>query len=238
MPLRRLALISLLTLAAAGATAQKTPPDAGLVTAFGLQGYRITYRDEAGRPLSAARFNAKADQGQSMSITKDDTHMTAVLRLEAKAAAPLEPAPLAVKVGEALPPLAGTLIDGKATTVPAGNGRYTLVAFFFARCAPCLAEIPDLNRLNTSRPDLQVVGVTFDPLATTRMLTAKHGIRYATLSDAKASIDALRVPSFPTLLLIKPDGTLAAVKHGADTGGPAALNAWVTQAIAGAAAKS
>ncbi|MFX7866377.1 hypothetical protein ABTK37_20485, partial [Acinetobacter baumannii] len=69
-----------------------------------------------------------------------------------------------------------------------------------------------------------------------------HGIRYTTLSDAKASIDPLRLQGYPTLLLVKPDGTLAAVKSGGalagDAASRAALNDWLTRAIDGTARKS
>lgn len=241
MSLRCLVLIPSLLAAVASPAARAAPEPVPIVQGLGLQDYRVTYEDEAGRSISAAQFNQQAE-GKSLSVFKDEARKTAVLRLSARPGAWKETPALAVRVGDAMPGLSGTLIDGKPTTLTANSGRYTLLAFFFARCAPCVSEIPELNHLQATRPDVQVVGVTFDPLPTTRMLAAKHGIRDTTLSDAKASIDPLRLQGYPTLLLVKPDGTLAAVKSGGalagDAASRAALNDWLTRAIDSTARKS
>lgn len=240
MTLRRASVAATLALTTfAAAPAAPGSEAAAVVQAFGLQGWRVTFKDETGRTISAARFG-QVVANKWLAVSKDEVHQTAVVRLAPSAPRNNAP-PLAVQVGDTMPRLAGTLIDGKATTVAADGSHYTLLAFFFAGCAPCVAEIPALNQLQAARPDVQVIGVTFDPLPTTRMLAAKRGIRYATLSDARASIDALKLQGYPTLALLKPDGTVAAVKQGSEMGGAAAaapvLADWVAQAITAAPAR-
>lgn len=129
MSLRCLVLIPSLLAAVTSPAARAAPEPVPIVQGFGLQGYRVTYEDEAGRSISAAQFNQQAE-GKSLSVFKDEARKTAVLRLSARPGAWKETPALAVRVGDAMPGLSGTLIDGKPTTLTANSGRYTLLAFF------------------------------------------------------------------------------------------------------------
>lgn len=225
-------LLATLALAPAGRA------DAALekfLVSTGLQDYAVSYEDEQGRALTKAEFAEARKTAKAFSMSKDATKKTAVLRVGSPAGL-ADDAADKLKPGDAFPDFAGLQLDGTPRTLKAASSQHQLVAFFMEHCAPCIAEIPDLNALAAKHPErLQVVGVSPDALGTTRRIAKRYDIRYATLSEAKDSIDHMGVRSYPLLVLLRPDGRVAAVKRGYSVGKEshlAMLEAWLDKGMA------
>ncbi|MEB0032700.1 TlpA disulfide reductase family protein [Undibacterium sp. RTI2.1] len=57
----------------------------------------------------------------------------------------LDKAKYAINAGDTFPPSTLKTLDEKTLDNRELTGRYTLVNFFFADCAPCIQELPLLN---------------------------------------------------------------------------------------------
>src|SRR5690606_32145921 len=87
---------------------------------------------------------------------------------------------------ERLPP-AATLpgLDGRAQPLSQWDGRVVLLNFWASWCAPCVEEMPLLDRFqqrNAAR-GLQVVGIASEGAEPTRAFLAEHPVQYPILVD-------------------------------------------------------
>jgi len=146
------------------------------------------------------------------------------------------PQAAAIVVGSLLPAI-GKLetLDGASVSDADLRDRYTLLSFYFSQCVPCIAEIPALNGYAAAHPEMGVLAVTFDDIATSKAFVAQRGLELAVIADAQAFIDAVGVTGYPTWLLVDADGRIAAVHTGGSMGKDAAskadINAWVQGAM-------
>ena len=74
-------------------------------------------------------------------------------------AAATDAEPLAV---ETLPEFSLGNLAGEQQSIKSWPGKPLLINFWATWCGPCLREIPMLKELQTTRPDLQVVGIAID----------------------------------------------------------------------------
>jgi len=218
----------LFALALAGAShAQTASETQALISALALPAdTKISFVDIDGSPIGYDEFMHKANVDKlSFNVGKNLTAHTATLRLTAarKAARPADPA-LKIRPGEPLPTFALDTAQGRHLTNASLAGHYTLLSFYFADCVPCIAEVPALNTLAQQRAGLQVIPVTFESRETARAFAKQRKLRLDSLVDAQAWIDALGVQTYPTLVLVDPNGLVAAAavstslaQHGSPT---------------------
>ncbi|HYI62021.1 MAG TPA: TlpA disulfide reductase family protein [Acidimicrobiales bacterium] len=95
------------------------------------------------------------------------------------------------------------------------QGQPLVVNFWGSWCAPCVEEMPDLQRVHTSLgDDVSFVGVNIrdqDP-QDARDLARQTGVTYDLLVDAEGALTrALGIVTAPVTLLVLPDGTIAEV---------------------------
>src|SRR5690349_7427593 len=67
-------------------------------------------------------------------------------------------------VGQAVPALTGTTLDGSSYNIDTQRGKWVLVNFFASWCAPCQAEHPELKRFaeeHQAAGDASIVSVPF-----------------------------------------------------------------------------
>jgi thiol-disulfide isomerase/thioredoxin len=122
-----------------------------------------------------------------------------------------------VDPGMAVPDVTVVLLDGSRIATSSLAGRYTLLNFWATWCAPCLEEMPELHeaqeRFGLQDLDIISLSVDHDPAEVERWRAGEWRMpwRHAMATgDNAAVLAALKVTSFPTNILIGPDGTVVA----------------------------
>jgi thiol-disulfide isomerase/thioredoxin len=100
------------------------------------------------------------------------------------------------------------------------RGQWVVVNYWAEWCKPCIAEVPELNALARSYPDVTVFGVNFDG-ATGEELTQQErrlGIEFPTLTaDPAPDLGLPRPVALPTTLVLDPAGQLSDTLVGPQT---------------------
>ncbi len=135
----------------------------------------------------------------------------------------------------ALPPLAGTDLQGKAWDLAALRGRAVLVNFWATWCAPCKEEMPALQTLAELEGErLAMLAVNArEPLPRVRRYAQATGPTLPVLPDPQGAITrAWGVTVFPTTVLIDTRGRPQRTITGAVDWSDAPALGWV-QALGG-----
>jgi thiol-disulfide isomerase/thioredoxin len=240
--LRRLALGLSLFLVALSAAAGKATIQQFRSSMLVPDDATVQFEDVTGHSISYEAF-LRALHGGSFSKELDTEAKTAVFRINdasaiKKANAARTPS-LNVHLGELLPAEPLVTLSGTRVKLAQADGRYTLLSFYFDECVPCIAEIPALNAFAREHPDVHVLAVTFDSVSRARTFKSVRHLPWPIVADAQALIDTLGVQTYPTLVVVRPDGRLAETFSGSklpgaagDETAEAALAAWVHQAEA------
>jgi peroxiredoxin len=219
----RLALMLFAALLCLGAAAKPDPREAKFLESAQLNpDAKVEYFDDSGRRLGFDAFFSLVLRGRSFGY-KHDGRVSAKFRLDAPGpAAKAMRAPIVggrvaggVGVGDAFPAFALPSTKGGRVTAATLRGRLTLINFFFADCVPCIAEIPALNAYARHYPEVQVLAVTFDDLATAQGFVKQRGLQWPVLADGMPLIGAAGITGFPSFALVGPDGRVRALAHSA-----------------------
>jgi thiol-disulfide isomerase/thioredoxin len=132
---------------------------------------------------------------------------------ETSAAAPAEQPKGVDRAHKGSPPPAAIFNDpeGKETSLSAFNGKPTLVNLWASWCAPCVKELPTLDRLATAQGGkLNVVAISQDdaPHTSVEAFLKKHSIEaLASYQDPKMGLSgALGAEVLPTSVLYDANG--------------------------------
>jgi thiol-disulfide isomerase/thioredoxin len=111
-----------------------------------------------------------------------------------------------------------TGFDGKEVAfAEAIKGQPTVVNFFSSTCAPCITEMPDLEKVHQQLGDkVQFLGLAVqDRVDDSEALIQRTGVTYRTARDPDADIIGLfNGTTLPLTVLIGPDGTVKALHPG------------------------
>ena len=89
------------------------------------------------------------------------------------------------------------------------TGKFIVLDFWFTKCAPCVASIPELNRLTKRFPEVIFLSVTFDDTNEINRFLDKMIMYYPVGSDPEQkTIHAYGVSAFPKTFLIDKDGII------------------------------
>ncbi len=111
----------------------------------------------------------------------------------------------------------GQISDGRTLSSEAIAGTAVVMNFWYAGCAPCRAEAPDLQQLSEQFKDVQFVGVNVrDSAPTAAAFERKFGVTYPSILDAAtgdvvlAFTGVVTPQAVPTTLVIDKQGKVSA----------------------------
>lgn len=129
--------------------------------------------------------------------------------------ASIEKGPLSNYIGKHLPEMDLTDLNGKRISFKELNGKPTLVNFWFTSCAPCIDEMPILNKIYEKyKEDYNFVAVTFEPKEKVLMFIDKHTYKFLHIVDARKFTDELSIQSYPVNLFLDKNGVVRFSKNG------------------------
>lgn len=199
---------------------------------MGLAKYnQVEYRDTKGAAVDFAKFQQLQGQAPNFSITKikNDKVAKAVISLQSEAIKP-EALKYKLKPGAKFPAFRLAASDGATVDNAALLGRYTVINFYFADCAPCVKEIPMLNAFAAAHKDIAALAVTFDSAADTKAFADSTQFKWRTLAGAGSLIEQVGVTGFPSFALVDQKGVLVAIGNQGDIGsGKDSLEKWISR---------
>ncbi len=128
---------------------------------------------------------------------------------------PSKPNKVYSTIGKKLPDPVLTMVDGKELKLSDFEGKPTVVNFWFIGCAPCIQEMPVLNRFKEQfGKEVNFVSITFDDQKAVKEFEQKREFNFLKVVGAQGFIDDLGISGFPTTLFIDADGLLQRVEGG------------------------
>ncbi|WP_228257977.1 TlpA family protein disulfide reductase [Pseudoxanthomonas winnipegensis] len=141
---------------------------------------------------------------------------------EAPSPAPATPTVPMATVGEAMPALVLPDPDGKSVDLAQlAGGRPLLINAWASWCAPCVKEMPELDRFAAAQGarGVQVVGLALDSAQNVQQFLQRVPVRYALVLDTPGPADASvrlgnRAGVLPYSVLVGADGRILRQKVG------------------------
>jgi thiol-disulfide isomerase/thioredoxin len=118
---------------------------------------------------------------------------------------------LSAGLAHAAPPqLSVTTIDGASWDLASKRGEWVIVNFWATWCAPCIKEMPELDKLDQAHGDISVIGLAFEEIEVADMqkFLSRRPVSYPiAIVDVYAPPADFPAPKgLPMTWLIGPDG--------------------------------
>jgi cytochrome c biogenesis protein CcmG/thiol:disulfide interchange protein DsbE len=113
--------------------------------------------------------------------------------------------------GKDLPAFKGLTINKKSFSNADLKNQIVVINFWFEKCPPCIAEMPELNKLvaKYGTNGARFIGITHDSPASARRFQKRNGYRYEIVSLSKDEIRKLNINhGFPSNVLVGKDGKI------------------------------
>jgi peroxiredoxin len=136
-------------------------------------------------------------------------------------------------IGKTVKSFSLTDINGNKITSASTKGKVVVLNFWFIACKPCVAEIPELNKIYEKYKDNKEVvfaSITFDGKEHVQDFLEKNPISYPVITDDKDTISDFGINAYPTNMVIGKDGKIA----DSITGGFPKIGEHIEDAIAAA----
>ncbi len=118
------------------------------------------------------------------------------------------------------PPFSGTDLSGKSINLSDYKGKIVVINAWFIGCAPCIAEMPDLNRLVTNyatQTDVVFLALTPDKTAELAKFLLQKEFKYTVVNNLKG-IAAYDISMYPQHLIIDRKGNIVYRTSGSNPG--------------------
>lgn len=110
-----------------------------------------------------------------------------------------------------------TSIDGKAFSSESQLGKVTVLKFWFKECAPCIQEMPKLNKLvekYASNDDVDFVAFGLDTKEDIQNFLRTTPFKYDLIPSAEATRSAMNINGFPTHIVVNKEGVVSEYVQG------------------------
>ena len=141
-----------------------------------------------------------------------ETAIEAPAAPEIKAVAESATPPAPAKKPET-PTLEVTTYDGKSYKLADHRGKWVVVNFWATWCEPCKKEIPDFNKLDAQREDVEFIGLAYEEIERADM---DAFLKVILINYPMAILDVYNPPAdfdtpvgLPLTYVIAPDGKVA-----------------------------
>lgn len=106
--------------------------------------------------------------------------------------------------------------QGRAHSLESHRGKWVLVNLWATWCAPCLAEMPELQALSKARNDLVVLGLAVDGQSARRVMqfAEKLNVSYPIIAGNAEMARQFRPKGYPTSILFNASGDQILFKEG------------------------
>lgn len=209
-------------------------------------GDKVEYHDDHAKPITFDEFQAQLPTAKQLKVLRRTqgipnaqgqmtTGETTVIFTLSHQEGRTEKPKYKVNPGDAFPAFQLQGLGGEVVDNTSLKGRYTLVNFFFAACAPCVAELPLLNAFADKNPALQFLAVTFDASEVARKFVATHPFGWKVVPNARSLIDQVGIKAYPSFVLLDPAGKVVEFKLGLDIEKDNALGKWISSVNIGKA---
>lgn len=95
------------------------------------------------------------------------------------------------------------------------KGKPTMINFWFTKCAPCIDEMPILNKLAKKyKKDFNFIAITYEKNEEVKEFLKKHPFNFKHLVNAEKLTDFLGMKAYPINLFLNKNGVLKYIKGG------------------------
>jgi thiol-disulfide isomerase/thioredoxin len=101
-----------------------------------------------------------------------------------------------------------TDLEGKKYSIAGLKNKIIVLNFWFTSCAPCIKEMPDLNKLKEKYQEEDVVffAITYNKKDLIRPFLERTKLDFIIIPNDQATIDDFQIKFFPTNILINKEG--------------------------------
>jgi len=118
-------------------------------------------------------------------------------------------------VRDAAPVFGGVDLSGDTVRLSALRGRVVVLNFWGTGCGPCVAEMPELNKLVAEYPDVVFLGLTADEPSRLPAFLRQHPYRYRVVCVPPGTFSAFQVEGIPVHMVIDRAGAVVSRSVGA-----------------------
>ncbi|PWS32352.1 TlpA family protein disulfide reductase [Pedobacter paludis] len=114
-------------------------------------------------------------------------------------------------VGKDLPAFKGQTVNKTSFQEEDLKGYIVLINFWFEKCPPCIAEMPELNKLVSkyASKNVRFIAFTYDLPGSAKRFQKRNGYKYEIVSLTKDEIRKLNINhGFPSNILVGKDGKI------------------------------
>ncbi|GEM_PF-110118 len=119
-----------------------------------------------------------------------------------------------VAIGDEIFDFEAVDIQGKMWNKEALRGKPAVLNFWFVGCAPCIKEMPELNRWVQEYPGVNFLAVTWNTAEQIEPVVAKTPFLFTHLADNRALIRMFAIREYPATILVDPQGVVRGVANG------------------------
>lgn len=114
-------------------------------------------------------------------------------------------------IGKSLPTFNGVTVNNKPFSNIDLKNQVVVINFWFEKCPPCIAEMPELNNFvdKYGKKSVRFIGITHDGPASAKRFQKRNGYQYEIVSLSKDEIRKLNINhGFPSNVLVGKDGKI------------------------------